>query len=563
MLNKAIKHVSMNLNINKKKITLTILSFFLFIPVSYSCTNFIVGKDASSDGSVMITYAADDYGMYGSLWHFSAGKHSADEMREVRCWDTNEYLGEIPDAPITYNVVGNINEHQVAIGETTFGGREELVNEKGLLDYGSLIFIALQRSRTAREAIEVMTSLVEKYGYCSEGESFSIADKNEAWILEMIGKGPDEKGAVWVAVRIPDDCISAHANQSRIHKFDPKDKENVMYSKDVIKFARKKGYFSGKDEDFDFANTYCPADFSGLRFCEARVWSFFNHWCDGMNNYLDYASGKDLKAEPMPLYIKPKRKLSVHDLMNCMRDHYEGTPFDITNDLGAGMYCSPYRPTPLTWEYNGKEYFNERPISTQQSAFVFVAQMRSDMPDAVGGILWFGNDDANMVPFTPMYCSITQVPQCFARETADAVTFSWNSAFWVSNWISNMVYLRYSMMFRDLEMVRNELDSMYLSQQKDIEDKAIELYRESSIKAVQYLTDYSNKVANEMHERWKNLGIHLVVKYNDQVIKPEENGAFARTKAGLGKTVYRPGFPDNYKKAIVEQTKDKYLVPKQ
>lgn len=282
-----------------------------------------------------------------------------------------------------------------------------------------------------------------------------------------------------------------------------------------------------------------------------------------MNNYLDYASGKDLKAEPMPLYIKPKCKLSVHDLMNCMRDHYEGTPFDITNDLGAGMYCSPYRPTPLTWEYNGKEYFNERPISTQQSAFVFVAQMRSDMPDAVGGILWFGNDDANMVPFTPMYCSITQVPQCFARETADAVTFSWNSAFWVSNWISNMVYPRYSMMFRDLEMVRNELDSMYLSQQKDIEDKAIGLYRESPIKAVQYLTDYSNKVANKMHERWKNLGIHLVVKYNDQVIKPEENGAFARTKAGLGKTVYRPGFPDNYKKAIIEQTKDKYLVPKQ
>lgn len=530
---------------------------------SFGCTNFLVGKDASADGSVMITYAADDYGMYGSLWHFAAGKHSSGEMRDVRCWDTNEYLGKIPEAPVTYNVVGNINENQVAIGETTFGGREELADKDGLIDYGSLIYIALQRSRTAREAIDVMTQLVEKYGYCSEGESFSIADKNEAWILEMIGKGGEEKGVVWVAVRVPDDCISAHANQSRIHKFDLKDKKNVLYSKDVIKFARKKGYFNGKDEDFDFANAYCPADFGALRFCEARVWSFFNRWCDGMNNYLDYASGKNPNAEPMPLFIKPKQKLSVHDLMMCMRDHYEGTPFDITKDLGAGVYEAPYRPTPLTWEYEGKQYFNERPISTQQSAFVFVAQMRSWLPDAVGGILWFGNDDTNMVPFTPMYCCITKSPDCFARETANAVTFSWKSAFWVCNWVSNMVYPRYSMMFGDLEKLRDKLDSTYIAQQKDVDEKAKALYEDNPAKAVEYLTKYSSDVSENMLEEWKNLGIFLVVKYNDQAKKPEENGIFAKTPDGLGKKVERIGFPKNYRKYIIEQTKDKYLVPKQ
>lgn len=530
---------------------------------SFGCTNFLVGKDASADGSVMITYAADDYGMYGSLWHFATGKHSSNEMREVRCWDTNEYLGKIPEAPVTYNVVGNINENQVAIGETTFGGREELADKDGLIDYGSLIYIALQRSRTAREAIDVMTRLVEKYGYCSEGESFSIADKDEAWILEMVGKGGDEKGAVWVAVRVPDDCISAHANQSRIHKFDLKDKKNVLYSNDVIKFARKKGYFNGKDEDFDFANAYCPADFGALRFCEARVWSFFNRWCDGMNNYLDYASGKNPNAEPMPLFIKPKQKLSVHDLMMCMRDHYEGTPFDITKDLGAGVYEAPYRPTPLTWEYEGKQYFNERPISTQQSAFVFVAQMRSWLPDAVGGILWFGNDDANMVPFTPMYCCTTKSPDCFARETANAVTFSWKSAFWVCNWVSNMVYPRYSMMFGDLEKLRDKLDSTYIAQQKGVEEKAKALYEDNPAKAVEYLTKYSSDVSENMLEEWKNLGIFLVVKYNDQAKKPEENGIFAKTPDGLGKKVERIGFPKNYRKYIIEQTKDKYLVPKQ
>lgn len=316
------------------------------MPSAFGCTNFIVGKNASADGSVFISYAADNYGMYGFLYHRNAGTHAKGATRNVVYWDTNKFLGKIPEAPVTYNVVGNINENQVAIAETTFGGREELVDTTATMDYGSMIYIALERAKTAREAIKIMTDLVETYGYNSEGETFTIADKNEAWIMEMVGKGNVEKGAVWVAVRVPDDCVCAHANQSRIHKFNMKDKDNVLYSKDVVKFARKQGYFEGKDADFDFANAYCPATFSGLRYCEARVWSFFNRWTDGMDKYLPYASGKDLKAEPMPLFIKPKRKLSVGDVMNCMRDHYEGTPFDMTKDAGSGVYNAPYRPSP-------------------------------------------------------------------------------------------------------------------------------------------------------------------------------------------------------------------------
>ncbi len=526
-----------------------------------ACTNFIVGKNASADGSVLVSYAADNYGMYGFLYHRGASKHGKGELREVRYWDTNKFLCNIPEAPITYNVVGNINENQVAIAETTFGGREELADTTATMDYGSMIYIALERSRTAREAIKIMTDLVEKYGYNSEGETFTIADKNEAWIMEMVGKGNVEKGAVWVAVRVPDDCICAHANQSRIHKFNMKDKENVMYAKDVVKFARKQGYFKGKDEDFDFANAYCPANFEGLRFCEARVWSFFNRWSDGMDKYLPYASGKDLSAKPMPLFIKPKKKLTASDVMNSMRDHYEGTPFDMTVDAGSGIYQAPYRPTPLSWKYEGKEYFNERPASTQQSGFVFVAQLRSELPNPIGGVLWFGNDDANMIAFTPMYCCITKSPECFSEKTADAVTFSWNSAFWVCNWVSNMIYPRYSMMFGDLEKLRNKLESSYIDSQNKIETEAKRLYQQSPEKAVEFLTCYSDTVAQSMTSQWKKLGEFLVVKYNDQAVKPEKNGRFLRTADGLGETVKRPGFPEEYKKVIVKETGSKYLVP--
>lgn len=530
---------------------------------AFACTNFIVGKNASADGSVFISYAADNYGMYGFLYHRNHSTHSKGDTRDVVYWDTNQFLGKIPEAPVTYNVVGNINENQVAIAETTFGGREELVDTTGKMDYGSMIYIALERSRTAREAIGIMTDLANTYGYNSEGETFTIADKNEAWIMEMVGKGPTEKGAVWVAVRVPDDCICAHANQSRIHKFDMKDKKNVMYAKDVVKFARKRGYFSGKDEDFDFANAYCPATFSGLRYCEARVWSFFNRWSDGMDKYLAYASGKDLNAEPMPLFIHPKRKLSVGDVINSMRDHYEGTPFDTTVDAGAGVYNAPYRPSPLSWKVDGKEYFNERPISTQQSGFVFVAQLRSALPDEVGGVLWFGNDDANMVAFTPMYCCITKSPECYSAATADGVTFSWKSAFWVCNWVANMVYPRYSMMFGDLKKLRDNLENSYIARQSDVEAKAKQLLAKSKSDAVAYLTNYSDTLAQSMIESWKNLGEFMIVKYNDQVVKPERNGKFLRTKYGLGEAVERPGFPEKYRKVIVKETGDKYLMPKE
>ena len=418
-----------------------------------ACTNLIVGKKASKDGSVMCSYSADDYGMFIGLCHFPAGKHSKGEMRKVYDWDTNEYHGEIPEAEETYNVIGNINEYQVSIGETTFGGREEMVDTTGILDYGSLIYIALQRSKTAREAIKVMTGLVETYGYCSEGETFTICDPNEAWIMEMMGKGPGSKGVVWVALRVPDDAICAHANQSRIRTFNIKDKKNVMVSDDCIGYARRMGWFDGADKDFSFCDAYAKPDFSGRRICDARVWSFFNHFSDDMNRYIPYVEGKQADTEPLPLWIVPNRKVSLQDMEACMRDHYEGTPFSLDNDPGRGVWDMPYRPTPLTYTVDGKKYFNERPISTQQSAFSYVAQLRSWLPRQIGGILWFGNDDGNMVAFTPVYCGNTVRPECYNTKGADAVTFSNKNAFWVCNWVSNMVYPRYSLMFPSLKEV--------------------------------------------------------------------------------------------------------------
>lgn len=527
-----------------------------------ACTSFLVGKNASADGSAFITYNADDYGMYGRLLYYPAGVHPKGTMRRIVDGDTNHYLGEIPEAERTYTVVGNINEFQVAITETTFGGRPELADTTGVIDYVSLMAIALQRSKTAREAIKVMTTLVNEYGYASEGESFSIADPNEIWILEMIGKGSSEKGAVWVAVRIPDDCIAAHANQSRIHRFDMKDKKNVLYSRDVISFARKKGYFSGKDSDFSFADAYAPADFSAIRFCETRVWSFYNKWVEGMDKYLPAVDGKHIgKVEPMPLYFRPKCKLSLHDVMMSNRDHYEGTPFDITKDAGAGMYEAPYRPTPLVWEHKGKKYFNERPISTQQTGFTVVAQMRSTLPDAIGGVLWFGNDDPNMIAYTPVYCNVDKVPDCYSGKTGDAVTFSWESAFWVCNWVANMTYPRYSQLFPALESVRNDLEKHYLSEQQAVEARALSLYEENKDKGIAFLTDYSTSCAQDMLSRWKTLGEYLIVKYNDQTVKPEKDGKFLRTPDGLGERPVRPGFNEQYKDIIIRETGDKYLIP--
>ena len=544
-----------------KKLFLTVVTLLAAITSGMACTNLIVGKAASADGSVIVSYSADSYGMFGYLCHYPAAVHPEGAMREVYDWDSGKFLGRIPEAQQTYNVVGNINEHQLTIAETTFGGREELVNEEGIIDYGSLIYIALQRSKTAREAIDVMTSLVEEYGYYSSGESFTIADPNEVWIMEMIGKGPGRKGAVWVAIRVPDDCISAHANQARIRQFPLKDKENCRYSKDVIKFAREMGYFDGKDSEFDFASAYCPADFGGLRYCDARVWSYFNMYADlDMNEYLPWAMG-DASATPMPLFVKPKQKVSVREVQAAMRDHYEGTPLDITQDLGAGPWSMPYRPSPLSFKVDGVEYFNERPISTQQTAFTFVSQMRSWMPNAVGGVLWFGTDDANMAVFTPVYCCTNDVPECYDVNTADAVTFSEKSAFWLFNMVSNMVYPRYSALIGDLKKAQKTAEDAFESNQPNVETKALKLHSENPAKAVEMLTKYTGEMAQSTMEAWGNLAKFLIVKHNDMVVKPtEEDGTFKRTETSYGASPVRPGYPEHFNRRVVKETGDRYLI---
>ena len=543
-----------------KKLFLTVVTLLTAITSGMACTNLIVGKAASADGSVIVSYSADSYGMYGYLCHYPAAVHAEGTWREVYDWETGRYTGRIPEAAQTYNVIGNINEYQVTIAETTFGGREELVNPEGIIDYGSLIYIALQRSKTAREAIDVMTSLVEEYGYNSGGESFTIADPNEVWIMEMIGKGPEHKGAVWVAIRIPDDCISAHANQARIRQFPLKDKKNCLYSKDVIKFAREKGYFDGKDSEFDFAAAYCPADFGGLRYCDARVWSYFNMFAaTDMSEYLPWAMG-DASATPMPLYVQPKQKVSVRDVQNAMRDHYEGTPMDITQDLGAGPWSMPYRPSPLSFKVDDKTYFNERPISTQQTAFTFVSQMRSELPNAIGGVLWFGTDDANMAVFTPVYCCTNVVPECYKREMADAVTFSANSAFWLFNMVSNMVYPRYSALIGDLKKVQQGCEDAFAANQAAVEAKAQELYNDNPPKAVAMLTKYTAEMAMSTMEAWGNLAKFLIVKHNDMVVKPEENGVFKRIETGEAVSPVRPGYPEHFNRRVAGETGDRYLM---
>ena len=542
--------------------------FFGFVALSlmasytWACTNFIVGKNASADGSVICSYNADDYGMFIGLAHYPAGKHKKGEMRDVVDWDTHRYIGQIPEAAETYNVIGNINEFQVTIGETTYGGREEMVDPKGGIDYGSLIYIALQRSKTAREAIRVMTTLAETYGYCSEGETFTICDPNEAWIMEMMGKGPGSKSVVWVAQRIPDNAICGHANQSRIGKFDMKDKKNVLYSKDVIKFARQKGWFTGKDADFSWKKAYAAPDFSGRRICDARVWAFFNRFVKGMDRYLPWALGKDKDAEDMPLWVIPDRKLSVQDVEAAMRDHFEGTPMALdSTDMGGGVWQMPYRPTPLFYEVNGKKYFNERPTSTQQTGFSYVSQMRSWLPRQVGGVLWFGNDDGNMVAYTPIYCGNTEQPECYNTPGADAVTFSMKNAYWVCNWVSNMVYPRYSLMFPSLKAVRDSLEQSYFAHQAEVEAKAMKLCNTNPDEAVRYLNAYSNAKAQQMLDRWHQLAVYLIVKYNDMAVKPEKDGKFLRTKEGIGATVKRPGFPEAFKRKLVGETGDKFEVP--
>ena len=566
----------------KKCIFLASLLFGILLE-SLACTNFIVGKKASADGSVICTYNADDYGMFIGLCHYPAATHQKGEMRLIYDWDTRAYHGSIPEAPVTYNVIGNINEYQVTIGETTYGGREEMVDTTGIIDYGSLIYIALQRSKTAREAIQVMTSLTETYGYCSEGETFTICDPEEAWIMEMMGKGPGSKGVVWVAMRIPDEAICAHANQSRIgcflngKKLNPKgvypalqsSKKNsknatvdLYYSKDVVGYARRMGWFSGKDADFSWKMAYAAPDFGGRRFCDARVWSFFRHFDKGFDRYLPWALGKDPQAEDMPLWIVPDRKVSVQDIEECMRDHYEGTALALdSTSIGGGIWDMPYRPTPLSFEVDGQKCFNERPTSTQQTGFSYVSQMRSWLPRQIGGVLWFGNDDGNMVAYTPVYCGNTVQPECYNTPGADAVTFSDKNAYWVCNWVSNMVYPRYSQLFPSLKAVRDSLEQSYFAQQKAIEEQAMRLYANSEEAAIKYLNEYSNRQAQQMLARWKQLAVYLIVKFNDMAVKPEENGAFKRTATGIGVRVARPGFPKPFAREYIRQTGDKYLSP--
>ena len=539
-----------------KRNILTAIIVLFATSMAFPCTNFLVGKKASTDGSTIVSYSADSYNLYGELYHWSPKTYRPGEMLKVYEWDTGKYMGEIPQVLKTYNVIGNMNEHQLTIAETTFGGREELVDTTGIMDYGSLIYITLQRSKNAREAIKVMTDLVREHGFASSGESFSIADPNEIWIMEMIGKGSGNKGAVWVAIRIPDDCVSAHANQARIQQFPLNDPENCIYAPDVISFAREKGYFNGKDKDFSFAKAYAPLDFGALRFCEARVWSFFNNVNKDMAKYVTYAKGET--TDPMPLYIKADRKLSVHDIQAMMRDHYEGTELDWRYDVGAGPFNSPYRLSPLTFEYESESYCNERPIATQQTGFSFVAQMRSWLPNHIGGILWFGVDDAAQTVYYPFYCNHNEVPHAMEVGNGDLLTYSSTSAFWIHNRVSNMVYTRYSDMVVDMQKAQSKLENQFREAQPKIEKEANQI--KSKDESVKFLTQYTNNLVADGMAEWKKLEEYMMVKYLDGVVKKEENGKFKRNPYGLPDSPIRPGYPKEFIKKVIDETGDKYKV---
>ncbi len=523
-----------------------------------ACTNILVTKGASADGSTMISYAADSHVLYGELYHWPAMHYPAGSMLKVYEWDTSKYLGEIEQVEYTYSVIGNINEHQLSIGETTYGGRSELKDTTGLMDYGSLIYITLQRAKTAREAIEIMSALVEKYGYYSSGETFSIADPNEVWIMDLIGKGSGNKGAVWVAVKIPDGYISAHANQARITTFPLNDKENCLYSDDVISFAKKKGYFKGKNKDFSFADAYAPLDFGAVRFCEARVWSAFRLANASMDKYVEYAKGES--SERMPLFIKPDHKLQKQDIMAMMRDHFEGTPLDMSVDAGAGSYKLPYRWRPLTWEVDGQKHFNERAIATQQTGFSFVAQMRNWLPDPIGGILWFGIDDASSSVYMPIYCGITKVPHSIEVGNGDLLTYSPTSAFWVFNTVSNRAYSRYNVMIADIKKVQSELENRFFGLIPAVDEAAKALYVKDPDLARSYLTDFSVSQVELTVNRWRELGNFLLVKNLDGNLHPEENGIFKRNAYGYPAHPEHNGYSKEFYKKIVDETGEKLKV---
>ncbi len=555
-----------------------------------ACTNFLVTKGASTDGSTMITYAADSHYLYGELYHWPAATYAPGTMLKVYEWDTGKFLGIIPQVLQTYNVVGNINEYQVAIGETTYGGRDELVDTTGIIDYGSLIYFTLQRAKTAREAIKIMGELVAEHGYYSSGESFSIADPNEVWIMELIGKGTDlktdkktkktynaNKGAVWVAKLIPDGYVSAHANHARITTFPKEDGKKsissknldkifnqdvtVVYAHDVVDFARKKGWYSGDGSDFSFSDTYAPLDFGSARFCEIRVWSFFKEIDKSMWNHFEYAKGHDM-ANRMPLWIKPERKLSAQDLMHFMRDYLQGTELDMSKDPGAGPHGLPYRWRPLTWKYEDKTYVNERATVTQQTGFSFVTQSRNWLPNPIGGIIWFGVDDAGTSVYTPVYCGITRVPETFAKGNGDILTYSTDAAFWVFNKVTNFAYLRYDVMSADIRKVQKEMEDYYAQMTPVVDKAALEIHKTNPDEAIAFLTNYSVNTANVLVARWQKLFEFLLVKYIDGNIKQETNGVFKWNEYHAAPArVGNPQYPDWWKKQVIDATGDKLLVP--
>ena len=548
------------------KRTLLSVLLALIATTGFCCTNLIVGKLASVDGSVMCTYNCDGFGFASSLSLSFPGRHAAGEMIAIR--------GFMPDAPVhyvkqadyTFGVVGLMNERQVSIVETTWDGRKELARSEGALDYFTLMDLALQRSATAREAIEVMHNLVEEYGYNSTGESFAVCDKNEAWIMELIGKGPGRKGAVWVAMRVPDDCISAYANSSRIRQFPQAKKVDkkkgfcivegeCMYAADVISFAREMGWYEGADADFSFREAYGPLDFSAIRYCEARVWSFFRHHYDTaeMDSYLPFINGQTDVIDHLPLWIKPDKPLSVRDLMNDMRDHYEGTALDMTADVSAGPWASPYRNQPVNFEASdGTKMFRERPIGCQQSGMTMVCQMRSFLPDEVGGVTYFNMDDATMIAYVPVYCCIDRIPEPFRKENNDIRTFSFNSAFWMNNWVANMIYPRWSAMIGDLREAQSELEDFYAAEQPEVEKQVTNLtHRER----VAFLTAKTEAYTAKMMDRWDKLAKLLIVKHNDQIMQPSENGVVVMGRRTS--PAYAPAFID----AVKAQTGDRYVKP--
>jgi dipeptidase len=564
-------------------------ALILNINQTKSCTNFLVTKGASVDGSTMISYAADSHIRYGELY-FSPAKHwPAESMVTIYDRGTAKPLGQIPQVEYTYQTIGFMNEHQVAIGESTFGGRSELVDSTGLMDYGALMFLAVQRSKNAREAIKVIAELIEKYGYASSGESFSIGDPNEVWIMELIGKGNNrqfneetkeyfnsQKGAVWVAIRIPDGMISAHANHARITTFpldgirsiSSKNLNNifkpdveVVYAHDVISFAQEKGYFKGNDSGFSFSDVYAPLTFDAARFCELRVWSMFNQVSGEMDKFRDYANG-DISKDRMPLFIKPNRKLTPQDLMGFKRNHLQGTELDMSKDAGAGPFGLPYRWRGLTWKYEDKEYFNERTIQTQQTGFSFIAQMRNWLPDPIGGINWFGVDDAGTTVYVPFYCGITSVPKSWSEGYGDILTYTDAAAFWVFNRVAHFAYLFYSRVMPDIQNVQSELENKFAQFTPAIDAAALSVWKENPELARKFLTDYSGNMANSTVQKWKELGDFLLVKFLDGNLKQEKDGKFLRNPWGYPQPPSFPGYSDKWKENVIKDTGDRFVYPK-